>query len=115
MIDDLQNKQEQLENFTYQSLARSKSMVIDLDGSGFQQEIYDLFNISDNQQVQIEYLMDQRKNDTVFWQMMQAQINIVNVQLLNITDNQYKQLKILLNKMKGCKMLFSWTVITVIN
>jgi len=93
MIDDLQNQQEQLQNSTYQ---QGDEAVTKLDGGGYQQEIYQLLNTSNNQQIQIDYLMDQRKElrktDIIIQQMIQDEIQAVNLKFLNITDNQFDQI-----------------------
>ena len=93
VIGDLQNQQEQLENLTY--LSQSKIDFTEQDGSGLEQEIYELFNTSKNQQRQIEYFMDQgeelRKNGTKLRQMMEAEIDEVDIRFLNITDNHYEK------------------------
>ena len=92
--DDLQNQQEQLDNLIY--LSQSKVNLTEEDGSGFEQEIYELFN---NQQGQIEYLMDQneelKRNDTKLQLMMQAEIDAVDIKFLNITEDHYEQIKTL--------------------
>ena len=61
MIDDLQNEQEQLQNSTNQNLPQAHKVVTEFNDTGFQQEISQLLNTSNNQQIQIEYLMDQGK------------------------------------------------------
>ena len=90
--DDLQNQQEQLDNLIY--LSQSKVNLTEEDGSGFEQEIYELFN---NQQGQIEYLMDQseelKRNDTKLQLMMQTKIDAVDINFLNITEDHYEQIK----------------------
>ena len=92
--DDLQNQQEQLDNLIY--LSQSKVNLTEEDGSGFEQEIYELFN---NQQGQIEYLMDQseelKRNDTKLQLMMQTKIDAVDINFLNITEDHYEQIKAL--------------------
>ena len=92
--DDLQNQQEQLDNLIY--LSQSKVNLTEEDGSGFEQEIYELFN---NQQGHIEYLMDQseelKRNDTKLQLMMQAKIDAVDINFLNITEDHYEQIKAL--------------------
>ena len=93
MIDDLQHQQEQLQNSTNQ---QGDEAVTKLDGGGYQQEIYQLLNTSNNQQIQIDYLMDQRKElrktDIIIQQMIQDEIQAVNLKFLNITDNQFDQI-----------------------
>ena len=92
--DDLQNQQEQLDNLIY--LSQSKDNLTEEDDSGFEQEIYELFN---NQQRQIEYLMEQReelkRNNTKLQLIMQAEIDAANIKFLNITDDHYEQIKVL--------------------
>lgn len=90
--------QKQLENLIF--LSQNKSEFTELDGSGFQQEIFGLLNTSDEQQRQIEYLMAQgrelKKNDTklhTIQQIMQADIDVMDVKFNKITDDQYKQIE----------------------
>ena len=98
MIDDLLNQQEQLQlqNSTYQTLPQGDKDATELNGSGFQQDIYQLLNKSNNQQIQIDYLMDQgkelRKNDIIIQHMMQDEIKAVDLKFLNITDGQLDQI-----------------------
>ena len=70
---------------------KAKLSSLNKNGSGLEQEIYELFNASKNQQRQIEYLMDQgeelRKNGTKLQQMMEAEIDEVDIKFLNITDS----------------------------
>ena len=70
---------------------KAKLTSLNKNGSGLEQEIYELFNASKNQQRQIEYLMDQgeelRKNGTKLQQMMEAEIDEVDIKFLNITDS----------------------------
>ena len=91
IASDLQNQRQQLENLTYLSQSLSEQ-----DGSGLEQEIYELFN---NQQRQIEYLMEEReelkRNDTKLQLMMQAEIDTADIKFLNITDDHYEQIKTL--------------------
>jgi len=100
MIDELQNsniyQQQQLVNLTYLTTKCLQSST-ELDGSGFQQDIYELYNISNNQQRQIQFLMDQKKElskiDTQLQQIMQAEVDTVDIKFLNITDDHYKQIQ----------------------
>ena len=86
MIDDLKNHQEQLQNSTNQNLLQGDEAVTELYGSGFQQEIYQLLNLSNDR---TEYLMDQEKELRKNYIIIQKEIKEIDTKFLNITDGQF--------------------------
>ena len=98
MIDDLQNQQDQLQNTTNQNLPQGNEVITEPDGGRFQQEIYQLLNVSSVQQIQIEYLMDQGKELRKSNIIIQEEINAIDMKFLNITDDQYDQITNLTEK-----------------
>ena len=92
MIDDLQNEQEQLQNSTNQNLPQAHKVVTEFNDTGFQQEIGQLLNTSNNQQIQIEYLMDQGKELRKSNIVIQHEVKAIDMKFLNITDDQYEQI-----------------------